>query len=57
MNGCFFQQVLRQNLSWFCLNTGKRFILEVSFKVKRKNIVSTRYFQIALRLRDRYVFM
>ena len=31
MNGYSFQQVLRQNLSWFCLNTGKRgFILKTT---------------------------
>ena len=26
-----FQQGIRQNLSWFYVNTGKRFFLEVSF--------------------------
>ena len=35
MNGYSFQQLLQQNLIWvwfgFCLNTGKRFLLEVSF--------------------------
>ena len=31
INDSSFQQVLRQNLVGFCLNTGKRFFLEVSF--------------------------
>ena len=35
MDGCSAQQVLRQNLS-FCLNTGKRFLLEVSFSSQQK---------------------
>ena len=40
MNGCFFQQVLRQNLSWFYFNTGKRF-----FILKPTEIVYTKNFQ------------
>ena len=46
----------------FCLNTGKRFVLEVSFQSQEKE---HGFFQkmvlgilkIALRLRDRHVFM
>ena len=31
INGCSYQQVLGKNLDGFCLSTGKRFLLEVSF--------------------------
>ena len=30
-DGCFSQQVLRENMRCFCLNTGKRFLIEVLF--------------------------
>ena len=32
MNGCSIHRVLRQNLSWFCLHTEKRFAIEVSLR-------------------------
>ena len=62
MNGCSFQQVLREIWVGFCINTWKRFFLEVLFKANRKSIGSSkkmilRIFKIALRLRDRHVFM
>ena len=57
-----FQQGLRQNLSWFLSYTGKRFFFyRFHFKVTRKSIASSTKFlgicKIALRLRDRHVFM
>ena len=45
MNGCSFQQILQQNLSWYCLNTGKGFFLKPT---KREYVLlknSTRDFQ------------
>ena len=45
-NGFSFQQVLQQNWVGFCLNTGKRFFLEVSFSSQQKEDGSSkkRYF-------------
>ena len=49
MNGCFFQQLLRQSLSWF-LSFENAFSYSFHFKPNRKSIDS-------LHLRDRHVFM
>ena len=37
MNDCSFQHLLRQNLSWFCLSTGKPLVLEVPFYIRQQN--------------------
>ena len=42
MNGCSFQQVLREIWIGFCINTWKRFFLEVLFKANRKSIGSSK---------------
>ena len=39
----------------FCLNTGKRSILEGFFKANRKAVLVI--IKMALRLRDRHIFM
>ena len=62
MNGCFFGKFFDKIWVGFCLNTRERFFLEVQFQIQQKEqrfFLKTviEIFKIALRLRDRHVFM
>ena len=62
MNGCFFQQVLRQNLKWFLPRDRETFFLkyfiltstEIEYVLLKK---VPGILKIAFPLRDRHVFM
>ena len=55
-----FANFYRKILVGFCLNTGKRFVLKVSFQSQKSMDSSKKavpgIYKIALRLRDRHVF-
>ena len=59
MKGCSFY---RKICVGFCLNTGKRFVLDISFSSQQKEQrffwkTVLEIFKIALRLRERHIFM
>ena len=62
MDGCSFSKFYSKIWVSFCLNTGKRFFLEVSFSSQQKehrffSKMILGIFKIALRLSDQHVFM